>query len=72
MKANDAFKEYIDAISLTNPAESRRLVRSIKDRCGISGAVYFNWRHGLTPIKKIYQDEITRIIGVNIFNNVTN
>lgn len=72
MKADEALKSHIDALFEINPVEARRIVRSIKARCGISTAVYFNWRHGLTPIKKIYRDEITRIIGINIFENVTN
>ena len=72
MKANEALSGHIDTLFETDPAEARRLVRSIKARCNISSAVYSNWRRGLTPIRKIYRDEITRIIGVDIFENVTN
>lgn len=71
MKADEALRNYIDDLFETNPVEARKIVRSIKDRCGVSTAVYFNWRHGLTPIKKIFRAEITRIIGDNIFENVT-
>lgn len=71
MKANEALSSHIDSLFSSDPVSARRLVREIKDRCEISTAVYSNWRVGRTPIRKLERREITQILGVDIFENVT-
>lgn len=71
MTANEAFSHHIDMLFEQNPVTARKIVRAIKDQCGISSPVYSNWRRGVTKIKKLQRNEITQILGVNIFTNVT-
>lgn len=71
MTANEALVKHLDSLFDVNPAEARRVVRCIKDRCGISSPVFSNWRRGVTLIRKLQRNEITQILGINIFENVT-
>lgn len=71
MTANEALSRHIARISALNPAEARKTIRAIKDACGISSMVFYNWMHGRTPIKKLQRDEITRIVKYDLFKDVT-
>ncbi len=64
MTANEALNQYMSG--LTN-RERIAKSRDIREMCGISTCVLSFWRIGRTPIKKIYQDKISEIIGRDIF-----
>lgn len=71
MTANEALDQYIGELRRQNPLEARKKIKEIRVACDISRDVYQNWRRGRTPIRKLQRREITRILGVDLFNNVT-
>lgn len=68
MTANEALNGYFK--SLSRP-EKRQLAGQLIQNLEISPSVLGNWRCSTTPIKNIYRREISRIIGKDIFANVT-
>lgn len=68
MTVNEALNEHIK--SLPNPAK-RELVCNLLLKLDITPAILNNWRYSLTPIKSIYLPEIIKIVGKDIFANVT-
>lgn len=70
MRAFEAFSRHIDMLFEQNPAAARKTVKEIKAACGISSAVYSNWRRGITPIRKLQRNEITQILNHDLFKDV--
>lgn len=68
MTANEALNNYFKSLSRS---EKRNLSCQFIIKLEVSPAIITNWRCSATPIKSIYRREIIKIIGKDIFENVT-
>ncbi len=68
MTVNQALNQYFK--SLPRP-EKRDLLCKMSLQLDVTPAIISNWRSSITPIKSIYIPEIIKIIGKDIFANVT-
>lgn len=67
MTAGEALSNYLGSL---DPQERRKMSRNIRQGCSVSRQVLYNWTVGTTPIKPIYRDKISQIVGEDIFNCV--
>lgn len=67
MTAGEALSYYLVSLA---PQERRNMSRNIRQGCSISRQVLYNWTVGATPIKPIYRDKISQIVGRDIFSCV--
>lgn len=68
MTANEALKAYYKSIPIK---ERSKLTLSLMQEFQVSAKVVEYWRYSRTPIKPVYRREISRIIGKDIFSDVT-
>lgn len=68
MTANQALDVYLASL----PDEERvPLVCKLREHLCVTEAIFSNWRRSKTKIKQIYRREIAKIIGKDIFADVT-
>lgn len=68
MNANEAFRTYLRSLSVP---ERNDFTANVASALEVSFGTINNWQYSKTRIKPIYRREISRIIGVDIFDNVT-
>ncbi|PWL61044.1 MAG: hypothetical protein DBY35_06595 [Bacteroidales bacterium] len=69
MTANEAFDGYLSSLPNNIRIAKTRDLRFFLD---ISSYVIHDWRIGRTRIRPIYQREISKIVGEDIFRDVIN
>ncbi len=67
MTAGEALSMFLHSLDAKN---RRTMSRNIRNGCGVSRQVLYHWTVGITPLKPIYCDKITEIVGRDIFNDV--
>lgn len=68
MTANEALKNHFKSIPVK---ERAKLTRDLIIQLDVTAKTVQNWRYSITAIKPVYRREISRIIGKDIFSNVT-
>lgn len=68
MTANEAFAGYFKSISTE---ERAKITRTLIIQLEITANIVRNWRYSQSKIRPIYRREIIKIIGKDIFENVT-
>ena len=68
MTANEALKEHYRSIPV---ADRNKLTYELMKQLGVSAKTVENWRYSRTFLKPVYRREINRIIGIDIFDGVT-
>lgn len=68
MTANNALNAYFKSIPVK---ERNKLILSMMEQFQVSAKTVENWRYSRTPLKPVYCREISRIIGKDIFSEVT-
>ena len=68
MTPNEALRIYFKSIPVK---ERAKLTRDLMVQLDVSAKTVENWRYSITPIKSVYQREINRIIGKDIFLGVS-
>lgn len=69
MTANEALNDYFKTIAVRDRAA---LTRDLLVKLEITPITLSNWRYSRTRIKPVFQREISKIIGKDIFANITN
>ncbi len=69
MTANEAFNEYYKSLSRK---ERNELNGNLIVELEISPSTVENWRYSRTQIRPAYRREISRIIGKDIFSELSN
>ena len=68
MTANEALKNHFRSIPVK---ERATLTRDFIVQLGVTAKTVQNWRYSVTAIRPVYRREISRIIGKDIFSEVT-
>lgn len=67
MTRNEALAEYLGSLS---SHERRAKMRDIKEKLDVSRDVVYNWIAGRTQINRVFFDEISKIVAVDLSVNV--